>query len=156
MLHDRQLTVKQAGQFLAKLFTLVLDLKLLFIGGNIVEYRLDLICLLLDLLVELFTFRLLVGKLRFDLSLFFFKPPDLVLMLAVLLNRVPLPSGLLRLGNLNAVSLAYIPQHFPLTNPPAVICHFTFSEAHFFQSFRLCVTDFKTTLVMPNGDKVNV
>lgn len=70
MLHDRQLTVKQAGQFLAKLFTLVLDLKLLFIGGNIVEYRLDLICLLLDLLVELFTFRLLVGKLRFDLILY--------------------------------------------------------------------------------------
>ena len=57
ILHDRQLSAKQAAQFLAKLVALVLDLKLLFIIENVVEYRLDLSCLLFDLLIELFTLR---------------------------------------------------------------------------------------------------
>ena len=50
VLHDRQLTVKQTDKLSAKLIALILDLELLFIVGNVVEYRLDLSCLLLDLL----------------------------------------------------------------------------------------------------------
>ena len=73
MLHDRQLSCKQTVQFLAELFALVLNLKLPFVVRNIVEYRLDLSCFLLNLSVELFILCLLLRKLRFDLSILLFK-----------------------------------------------------------------------------------
>ena len=42
VLHDRQLTVKQTDKLSAELIALIFDLELLFIVGNVVEYRLDL------------------------------------------------------------------------------------------------------------------
>ena len=68
VLHDGQLAVKQTDKLSAELIALILDLELLFIVGNVVDYCIDLCCFLFNLLVEIFTLCLLLSKLTFDLS----------------------------------------------------------------------------------------
>ena len=114
VLHDRQLTVKQTDKLSAKLIALIFYLELLFIVGNVVEYRLDLSCLLLDLLIEIFTLCLLLSKLTFDLSHFSIERFYLILMLAVLLDRVAVTSGLLRFADINTVFSTNIAENSPL------------------------------------------
>ena len=73
-------------------------------------------------------------------------------MFAVLLDRVAVTSGLLRLGNLDIVSIADIPQHFPFPEPPAVVGVSVIVEPHFVKCLILSVENFKPSGEMPDRD----
>lgn len=77
-------------------------------------------------------------------------------MLAIFLDRVAVPSGLLRLADLDTVSVTNIPQHFPLPEPPAIVGVSVIPEPHFVKRLVLCVADFKTPAVMSERDIVYV
>ena len=65
--HNRQLDIKQTAKLIAELLTIVLNLEFFFVIGDIVENDLDLSELFLNLLIEIFTLRAFLGKLRFGL-----------------------------------------------------------------------------------------
>ncbi len=77
-------------------------------------------------------------------------------MLAVFLDCVAVPSGLLRFTDFDAVSVANIPQHFPLPEPPAVVGVSVISEAHLVKRLVLCVANFNPSAVMSEWDIVDV
>ena len=107
-------------------------------------------------MIEIFALCLFVSKLSFDLCFFFFKRPYLILMFAILLNGITVTSGLLRLADFNAVSIADIPQHFPLPEPPAIVSFRIITETHFVKCHILGITEFQTLFIMGNGDIVDV
>ena len=156
MLHDGQLAVKQTDKLSAELIALILDLELLFIVGNVVDYCIDLCCFLFNLLVEIFTLCLLLSKLTFDLSHFSIESFYLILMLAVLLDSVAVTSGLLRFTDLNTVFSTNIAENSPLLESPAVDRSCIMTEVHFLKSFRHSIPGIKTSVIVTNRNVVDM